>query len=379
MKLSLPRLVFAVLALGLPAVAQSMELPSEGLESRIEFWKKVYTQYGQEDVIIHDRVHVNLIYDVAAKGEQASKVSAVEEALAEIQANLNSPENLSPVAALIRDAITSNGLPLTQESISELRENIHTQFGIKERFRDGVIRSGRYLDAFQEVFANEGLPADIALLPLVESSFENRALSSAGAAGIWQFTRGTGRLYLKVNRKLDERLDPTKATRAAARLLRDNYEALGSWPLAITAYNHGRGGMLRAQSEVGSSDMSKVIDEYTGPLFGYASMNFYSEFLAAVDVYKNHQQYFGQLVFDRPIRSEAAKPSAPPETQVVAKSTAKPNTQTPKAAVSDKYRVRKGDTLTEIAQKFGTTVRDLMDSNNLRNSVIHSGQILLVK
>lgn len=379
MKLSLQRLVFAVLALGLPAVAQSVELPSEGLESRIEFWKKVYTQYGQDDVIIHDRVHVNLIYDVAAKGEQASKVSAVEEALAEIQANLNSPENLSPVAALIRDAITSNGLPLTQESISELRENIHTQFGIKERFRDGVIRSGRYLDAFQEVFANEGLPADIALLPLVESSFENRALSSAGAAGIWQFTRGTGRLYLKVNRKLDERLDPTKATRAAARLLRDNYEALGSWPLAITAYNHGRGGMLRAQSEVGSSDMSKVIDEYTGPLFGYASMNFYSEFLAAVDVYKNHQQYFGQLVLDRPIRSEAAKPSAPPETQVVAKSTAKPNTQTPKAAVSDKYRVRKGDTLTEIAQKFGTTVRELMDSNNLRNSVIHSGQILLVK
>jgi len=379
MKLSLPRLVFAVLALGLPAVAQSMELPSEGLESRIEFWKKVYTQYGQEDVIIHDRVHVNLIYDVAAKGEQASKVSAVEEALAEIQANLNSPENLSPVAALIRDAITTNGLPLTQESISELRENIHTQFGIKERFRDGVIRSGRYLDAFQEVFANEGLPADIALLPLVESSFENRALSSAGAAGIWQFTRGTGRLYLKVNRKLDERLDPTKATRAAARLLRDNYEALGSWPLAITAYNHGRGGMLRAQSEVGSSDMGKVIDEYTGPLFGYASMNFYSEFLAAVDVYKNYQQYFGQLVLDRPIRSEAAKPSAPPETQVVAKSTAKPNTQTPKAAASDKYRVRKGDTLTEIAQRFGTTVRELMDSNNLRNSVIHSGQILLVK
>jgi membrane-bound lytic murein transglycosylase D len=379
MKLSLPQLVFAVLALGLPAVAQSVELPSEGLESRIEFWKKVYTQYGQDDVIIHDRVHVNLIYDVAARGEQASKVAAVEEALTEIEANLNSPENLSPVAALIRDAITSNGLPLTQESISELRENIHTQFGIKERFRDGVIRSGRYLDAFQEIFTSEGLPPDIVLLPLVESSFENRALSSAGAAGIWQFTRGTGRLYLKVNRRLDERLDPTKATRAAARLLRDNYEALGSWPLAITAYNHGRGGMLRAQSEVGSSDMSKVIDEYTGPLFGYASMNFYSEFLAAVDVYKNHQQYFGQLVLDRPIRSEAAKPSAPPVTQVAEKSTAKPNTQTPKAAASDKYKVRKGDTLTEIAQRFGTTVRELMDSNNLRNSVIHSGQILLVK
>src|SRR5205823_9329759 len=139
---------------------------------------------------------------------------------------------------------------------------------------------------------------DIALLPLVESSFENRALSSAGAAGIWQFTRGTGKLYMSVNKKLDERLDPAKATRSAARLLHDNYNALGSWPLAITAYNHGRAGMMHAQSEVGSSDLTKVIQDYKGPLFGYASMNFYSEFIAAVDVYDHYQDYFGELALD---------------------------------------------------------------------------------
>src|SRR5262249_12837494 len=162
----------------------------------------------------------------------------------------------------------------------------------KERFREGVIRSGRYLEDFHQVFENEGAPADLALLPLVESSFENRALSNAGAAGIWQFTRSTGRLYLSVNRKIDERLDAMKATRAAARLLLANYNALGSWPLAITAYNHGRGGMLRAQSEVGSSDITKVITDYRGPLFGYASMNFYTEFLAAVEVYRSYEQYF---------------------------------------------------------------------------------------
>ena len=227
------------------------------------------------------------------------------------------------------------------------------------------------MDNFQEVFEAQGIPAQIALLPLVESSFENRSLSKAGAAGIWQFTRGTGRLYMKVTRNLDERLDPAKATRAAARLLRDNYKALGSWPLAITAYNHGRAGMMRARSEVGTSDITKIVSEYKGRLFGYASMNFYSEFLAAVDVYNNYQQYFGQLTLDKPSTKQSA---APAPTKVAAKAPTKPA-----ASPADKYKVRKGDTLYEIAQKFGMSLGELMDLNNLRNSVIHSGQILLVK
>jgi membrane-bound lytic murein transglycosylase D len=373
MKLSFAGLSVMVLALGVPAFAGFAELPNQGLEDRIEFWKKVYTQYGQDDVIIHDRIRVNLIYDIAVRGEQEAKVDTVEQAIEEIRSNLENPENLSSFAKQIRDTIVANGVPLTAASLGDLRENVHTQLGIKERFRDGIIRSGRYLEAFQEIFDKEGLPLEITLLPLVESSFENRALSNAGAAGIWQFTRGTGRLYLTVSRRIDERLDPAKATRAAARLLRDNYDALGSWPLAITAYNHGRGGMLRAQNEVGSSDIIKVIDEYKGPLFGYASMNFYSEFLAAVEVYKNYEQYFGQLVLDQP----SLKPSAP-VTVVAAKEPPKKAAPV-KAASSDKYRVRKGDTLTEIAQRFGTTVRELMDTNNLRNSVIHAGQILLVR
>jgi membrane-bound lytic murein transglycosylase D len=375
MRQSFTRLFIALVALAAPVLAIASDLPSEGLENRIEFWKKVYTQYGEDDVIIHDRIRVNLIYDVAVRGEQQSKISAVQQAIDEIRANLETPENLSPAAQQIQNAIVTYGLTPTPTVLTELRDNVHTQLGIKERFREGIIRSGRYLETFQEIFDRAGLPTDIALLPLVESSFENRALSNAGAAGIWQFTRGTGRLYLTVSRKVDERLNPEKATRAAVRLLSDNYAALGSWPLAITAYNHGRGGMMRAQNEVGS-DLTKVIDEYQGPLFGYASMNFYSEFLAAVDVYKNYEQYFGQLVLDQP----TTKPPAPATTAVAAAKPAPKKVQpTAKVAASDKYRVRKGDTLTEIAQRFGTTVRDLMDTNNLRNSVIHAGQILLVR
>jgi len=380
MRLSLARLIVAVLALASPAFAERLELPSQGLENRIEFWKKVYTQYGTDDVIIHDRIHVNLIYDVAAKGDQDSKITAVQQALGEIRNNLETPENLSAYAMQIRDAVMANGVPLTDASLTDLQDNIHTQLGIKERFRDGVIRSGRYVDAFQQIFEKQGLPTEIALLPFVESSFENRALSNAGAAGIWQFTRGTGRLYMIVNKRVDERLDPAKATRAAARLMLDNYNALGSWPLAITAYNHGRGGMLRAQSELGSSDITKVIAEYKGPQFGYASMNFYSEFLAAIDVYNNYERYFGQLTLDTPSMKQGVAPAATP-VRVAAKTTAtKPRTtQTARAAASDKYKVRKGDTLTEIAQRFNVSVRQLMDTNNLRNSVIHAGQILLVR
>jgi membrane-bound lytic murein transglycosylase D len=379
MRLSLPRLIVAVLALASPAFAERVELPSQGLENRIEFWKKVYTQYGMDDVIIHDRIHVNLIYDVAAKGDQDSKITLVQQALDEIRNNLATPENLSTYAMQIRDAVMANGVPLTDAALADLHNNVHTQLGIKERFRDGVIRSGRYVEAFQQIFEKQGIPTEIALLPFVESSFENRALSNAGAAGIWQFTRGTGRLYLAVNKRVDERLDPAKATRAAARLLMDNYNALGSWPLAITAYNHGRGGMLHAQTEIGSSDITKVIAEYKGPLFGYASMNFYSEFLAAIDVYDNYEQYFGQLTLDTPSMKQGVAPAAA-TVQVAAKTTAaRPRTQIARAAVSDKYKVRRGDTLTEIAHRFNVSVRELMDTNNLRNSVIHAGQILLVR
>jgi membrane-bound lytic murein transglycosylase D len=372
MKLGLSQLIVGLLAMAAPAAAERLELPSAGLESRIDFWKKVFTQYGADDLIIHDRFHVNVIYDIAGESDVESKTAAVRVALDEILANLDTPEALSLTGKQIRDAIAANGVSLSATTIRELRNNIHTQRGIKERFRDGIIRSGRYLESFQEVFEREGLPVDIALLPLVESSFENRSLSKAGAAGIWQFTRGTGRLYMTINRRVDQRLDPAIATRAAARLLRDNYKALGSWPLAITAYNHGRGGMMRAQNEAGP-EITSIINEYRGRLFGYASMNFYTEFLAAVDVYKNYEQYFGQLTLDKPTMRKAA----PAKTVATAKVAAR--TPAAKAVPADKYKVRKGDTLFEIAQKFGMSLRELMDLNNLRNSVIHAGQILLVK
>jgi len=370
MKLSL-LVAICVLSVIPQTFAGTIELPADGLESRVEFWKKVYTQYGANDNIIHDRFHVNLIYDVAGDDDVTSRVQAVYDGLNEIALKVDAPETFSPIAQQIYTAIINNGLTVTPSLLKELADNIHTQRGVKERFREGVIRSGRYVEQFQNIFESQGLPAQLALLPLVESSFMN-ARSKVGAAGIWQFMPSTGRLYMKVNRKVDERLDPMKSTRAAARLLSENYRALGVWPLAITAYNHGRGGMLRAQSEHGN-DITKIINEYDGATFGYASMNFYTEFLAAVDVYENYPQYFGDLVLDKPSSSEPKTP-----TVTLAKA-ATPKIKAVPVAAKSKYKVRNGDTLFEIAQKFGTSIRELMEKNGLQQPAIFAGQLLLVK
>jgi membrane-bound lytic murein transglycosylase D len=196
---------------------------------------------------------------------------------------------------------------------------------------------------------------------------------------VWQFTSGTGRSYLRISSKVDERLDPVKSSEAAARLLRDNYAALGEWPLAITAYNHGRGGMLQAQKLYGS-DLPAIIDAYRGPVFGYASMNFYSEFLAAVQVYENYPQYFGELALERPNSIPQDRPPLIAAKTVTPKTTPKISpAKTPAPAAAAKYKVRNGDTLWDIAQRFGMSMRDLMAKNNLEKSAIYAGQILLVK
>jgi membrane-bound lytic murein transglycosylase D len=381
MRAKILQITLCILAVAAPAFAEANgELPTQGLEQRVEFWKKVFTQYGKDDVVIHDRIYVNLIYDVASSGDVDSKSRAVRDAIREIRSNLETPQELSPAAQKIYLAIVDQGIPMSAASLDRLAADVHTQLGVKELFRDGVVRSGRYVGQFQQILKSEGVPEELALLPLVESSFQN-AKSSAGAIGIWQFTRSTGRLYMRVSGKVDERLDPIKATQGAAKLLRDNQRALGAWPLAITAYNHGRGGMLRAQQEHGS-DLSKIINEYDGPLFGYASMNFYSEFLAAVSVYNDYRNYFGELVLDTPGPMPktlvSPKAAASPVVKTASKTTPAKAKTPVKSAAGEKYKVRSGDTLFEIAQRFGTTIRDLMQKNNLQRPAIYAGQILMV-
>src|SRR5262249_16198592 len=133
-------------------------------------------------------------------------------------------------------------------------ERVRVQRGQADKFREGLIRSGAWMPYIEQAFADAGVPKEIASLPHVESSFNPTARSFVGAVGLWQFMRSTGRRYMQIDGVVDERLDPYRSSAAAALLMRQNYAVTSSWPLAITAYNHGAGGMLRAIKQCGTDD-----------------------------------------------------------------------------------------------------------------------------
>lgn len=282
----------------------SFSVPT-GLESRVNFWKKIYSEYTTRQAVLHDIDDLNIIYEVVdmdVPGRQGeARMNAVK----------NKYKNILHTLATTSDhsSLTTEENRVAQMvhgNYHQAAANMRFQIGQKNRFREGLIRSGLYMDKIKKIFHEYGLPDELTALPHVESSFQIGAYSSAGAAGIWQFTRGTGRLFLKVGYEVDERRDPILATIAAAKLLRKNYEELQSWPLALTAYNHGLGGMIRAKRLHGDS-IVEIIKNYNSRSFGFASGNFYSEFLAAMQISRNHTRYFPDVVMPSPLQTVAVR------------------------------------------------------------------------
>ena len=247
--------------------ADPFTIPS-GLEPAVDFWKKIFLRYDSTQLVFFDPRDFSKIYEVVEVSPHAK---------------------VRRVFRSTRRKIRRRGVPA---------HRIRMQRGISDSFVAGVRRSGRYMGHMRKVFAARGLPKELAYLPLVESSFRNDARSFRGAVGMWQFMPGTGRRYMRVTRHLDERRDPMEATRAAARLLQENYRELGTWPLAVTAYNHGRNGMKRAVRQVGSRDIVKIIRRYRGRSFKFASKNFYAEFLAAVHVMREIERHLPGVRYD---------------------------------------------------------------------------------
>ncbi|MBI2026908.1 MAG: LysM peptidoglycan-binding domain-containing protein [Deltaproteobacteria bacterium] len=256
--------------------------------------------------------------------------------------------------------------------------------------------------------------------------FNLEARSFRGASGIWQFMRSTGVRFLTINDVVDERNDPIEATLASAKLLKQNYEKLQSWPLAITAYNHGQTGMFRISQRMNTKDVVKIINEYSSPTFGFASKNFYSEFLAAVEVDKNYEKYFGKLKTQEPAHFDTitldryialtslsyytkiskdtyldlnpgltAKVSSgikllpkgfalriPKgfEQQFLTRYKNIPRSHFYAQQSRERYhRVRRGDTLSFVAKRYGITVASLMRANRLSQvRFIHIGQVLII-
>ncbi len=291
--------VAAVLSWCSSALADTLPRPAE-LGPDIRFWTRVYTEVDTQGGFIHDARHLEVVYEVLQFPDRTDRrarhrlVDAAKQRYKSILLRLagGKRENLTleeaRVLALWPDGV---GKAALRAAASRLR----FQLGQADKFREGLARSGIWEGHIREILRQMGLPEELVALPHVESSFNPEARSRAGAAGLWQFTPSTGRRYLRIDARVDERMDPYLSTAAAAKLLSHNYAATGTWPLAITSYNHGTAGVRRAARELGTHDIARIVREYDRGRFGFASRNFYVAFLAALEIHANPAKYFGNI------------------------------------------------------------------------------------
>jgi membrane-bound lytic murein transglycosylase D len=172
-------------------------------------------------------------------------------------------------------------------------------------FQDALERSGKYLPRMTAILEKEGVPAELVYLPIIESGFKTSAVSRAGAVGPWQFIRGTGRRYgLRIDQYVDERRDPVKSTRAAARYLRDLYGMFGDWHLSLAAYNTGEFKITRIQDKRGPLTFWEMRDR--GYLHRETS-DYVPQFLAALQIARAPEAHGFVESASEPLRYEVVQ------------------------------------------------------------------------
>jgi len=382
----------------------------------VRFWIRVYTEVTTDQGLLHDDWNLGLVYEVL-RFDPAASPAERERRVAE--AKVRYRELLRRFAAGATDGLTAHerrilhafGENPTPAQFLDAIDRIRFQLGQADRFREGLIRAAAWEKVIARTLEQHGVPKEIAALPHVESSFNPAAYSKVGAAGLWQFMPSTAKRFMRVDGVVDQRLDPYSATEAAANLMLYNYRLLGSWPLAVTAYNHGPGGLRRAQEQLGTSDIAVIVKRYQGATFGFASRNFYVAFLAALEVDRNAEKYFGTTMrlpdtdstvvelpdyvpvealarafkvdmgalrvlnpaLRPPVWSGARLvprgyalriPGTPPQSEIEAAWARLPPTQRYVAQRNDgSHRVRRGETLAGVAAAGGVSVARLMATN----------------
>ena len=281
------------------------------MQERVKFWIDIYTQYKISQGLLHDSLYMNLIYekvdfaeinnrvDLTDHQKEKAKKALLKERKKAIADRLKALEKVKDPSSLTGEDKRYWDMFAGIDDKNKFSEaakkgRLRFQLGQREQFINGIYQSGLYLRQMEEIFRLQGMPIELTRLPFVESSFNIKARSRVGASGIWQFMRTTARYYMRRDSSADERNDPLIATRAAAKKLRQNYEMLKEWPLAVTAYNHGPSGVRRLVEKFGTTDLGELTD-VRHRRFGFASANFYASFLAALEVEKNAKQYFGDL------------------------------------------------------------------------------------
>jgi membrane-bound lytic murein transglycosylase D len=273
------------------------------LEKNVAFWRKVYAVWSINDIALHDRGDLGIVFRVVRVPGHGRKVggltrsAAIKKAKGELIASLDrlaktKPKSCAGLSGVDKEVCDNLAGVDRADKYTRPRDLIRAQNGLRERARAGYISLGRYEKQIREEIRKSGMPQDILALAFVESLFNITAVSHAGAAGMWQFMRPTGREYMHVNSLVDERIDPILATEAAMKYLNSARRMLGAWPLAITSYNYGRAGMKRASQAVGSKDFGVIYTNYKKKRFGFAAKNYYASFLALLDVIRSPERYF---------------------------------------------------------------------------------------
>lgn len=297
-------------------ISETFMIPP-ALADRVGFWFDIYSRYDSHKRVIHHTQYPWIIFKVVdvepiisatyprfrwMRNQIADDV--VKKEMANVRKALDSLANKRRLSDLDSDKLTDTEIQVkraleglgkdVRRLAKSARRQVRVQTGQRNHFAEGLQMAPRYLSAMEEIFAKHKLPIELTRLPLVESSFNKHAKSKVGAAGIWQFMENTGKKKkLVIDDHIDERKSPFKATDAAARLLKENHMILGrSWELAITAWNHGPGGVRIASRAAGTKDLARIIEVYSSRRFSFASENFYAEFLAAL-----YTERYSDLIF----------------------------------------------------------------------------------
>lgn len=412
----------------------------DSLKPAVSFWTRVFGQYSEHQSAIHSTRYPSKVFEVLDFRDEALRMNPAELAryksqaenqakarvdklLAQVHQLRHSPEQMNEqqrrVYRLFADVSGDNKF---RDAIGSFR----AQRGLRERTALALETSGKYLPEMETIFGRYELPLRLTRLPLVESSFNVEAYSKVGAAGLWQFIPSSAKIYMRLNEVVDDRRDPWTSTDAAARHLRDDYAALKSWPLALTAYNHGRAGIARGLQKVGGSTLPDLIARYDSKSFGFASKNFYAEFLAATDVERNWREHFGELQRKAPLRYETVEtkhyvpyetlrrlcdaddelfrklnPAYRPEViegklyvppghviRVPAGKASAFNVGYAKLGASERFdaqrsfyllhKVKKGESLGKLAQSYGVSQAAIRSANGLKGTALRSGQVLKI-
>jgi membrane-bound lytic murein transglycosylase D len=326
-----------------------------------------------------------------------------------------SPEDLRTERAQVQGAemgaVFDFPIDLNDKVLAWVHQFTTEKRGFMERT---LSRASAYLPMVRQIFAEEHIPADLAYLAVIESGYINSAHSYAKAVGMWQFMRATGRIYgLGGNAWVEERRDPVKSTRAAARYLRKLYEISGDWYLALAGYNAGPLTTERASLNLGTHNFW---DMYRSRWLRNQTKNYVPELCAAILVGRFPERYglkidqlppyaYETVEVDRmtslavlarfadsdvdalkELNPELLRATTPPghytlrvppgQSGVTARALARiPANQ---RLDFKRYKVRKGDSLARVATRFNLSAEDLLAANNITKAKFRPGRTILV-